>query len=394
MRADGAIAWKTSLLGRLKDLALGSDDALYGYVMGSRPIAPWTSAVVHGFRFDPATGAGTKLFSEEIGSNRMPRTITPLPDGHVQFSVPADPLEYPESVTPSANLRPEDQDAVGRDDEHLDAVAPRHARGRQHAHVAHDLRPGPVAPALLGREARRGRRALVEDRQRPAPRRRPSRERRSRICTGQYGDGGPAAPATARGRHARALPLATPKSGSPWTMAVGPDDALVLGHRKSASPRTRLQSTRRPARSSSKRPSSSRAATSPSMRPGTSTAAAPRSAPTGARLEAPAKPWVPALDRVAVGPNGTLFAAWTRPNSTGTICRLVEHHPLRAGAGRHKRGSPLDAGEEPGARPRREPGVEVLAELLELGRLGDLLFDLAERTPDGLAGEEQDRARG
>lgn len=90
---DGAIRWSVVGGGLLLDMALGGDDAVYVYEQGRRPTLRG-DVVVHSFvRFAPSDGARSVLFSEEVGSDRLPRTVTPLADGAVHFGAPAELAE-------------------------------------------------------------------------------------------------------------------------------------------------------------------------------------------------------------------------------------------------------------------------------------------------------------
>ncbi len=88
--ADGTTRWWQLAGGRLVDIAIGGDDALYAYEQGRRPTVRG-AVVVHSFvRFAPNNGARSVLFSEEVGSDRLPRKVTPLADGSVHFGAPAE----------------------------------------------------------------------------------------------------------------------------------------------------------------------------------------------------------------------------------------------------------------------------------------------------------------
>lgn len=328
VKADGTIAWSTSLLGRLRDLVIGGDDALYGYVMGLRPVAAWSSVVVHSFyRFDPATGAGTKLFSEEIGSDRLPRVVTPLPDGRVSFSVPTDIAEADTpSLSPSAKIYdpvtkslsdapstvstpwqraslPDGSTLSSRTDyDYAKSVRQFWVERRDAAGAllwrADDAQLWGVAPGgtvfgTLAKDFAYGRPAIL----------------------------GLNGAVTAIG------PAKTTRL-SPYTLAIGADDSLVVGVYDSwVSPSSFIAKYTKTGALVFTAPVPVEGGNIAIDAQGNIYGGGVAFGPTGVRLEAPGRPWVPALDRVALGPNKTLYTAWSRPSASGTLYKLADAAP-------------------------------------------------------------------
>lgn len=331
VRADGSIAWSTSLVGRLRSLAIGGDDALYGYVMGRRALGGWTSAVVHAFyRFDPTTGAATTLFSEEIGSDQLPREITPLPDGRIQFSVPANPSEYPAQATPSAKLydpatgtltdattavttpwlvtaladggtltsQTTYDDAVGR---RLYWVERKDAAGLLlwRTDDAQLLGVGPGGSALA-------------------------------VSTDRWGSSSNGVPSRLAANGTLGIfAAAGNKTASPWRMAIGADDSLVVTHDwyEGSTEKKTLAKYRKDGSLVFEAPVPLDHGNIAIDVNGNIYGGGAAFGPSGTRLEAPGRPWVPSLDRIAVGPGGTLYAGWSLPNASGTLYKLANATP-------------------------------------------------------------------
>lgn len=99
---SGQVAWHTGAFGRVSDVALGSDDALYVYEQSAS-----SAAYKHTLaRFSTADGKRTQIFTEGLGSTYLPRQVLPLPDGRVFFGVPSELAKTAanEQVTPSAKI--------------------------------------------------------------------------------------------------------------------------------------------------------------------------------------------------------------------------------------------------------------------------------------------------
>ncbi len=330
VRADGTIAWSTSLLGRLKDLAIGSDDALYGYVEGRRPVAPWTSAVVHSFyRFDPATGAATKLYSDEIGVDTLPRVVTPLPDGRVQFSVPTDVLEManPPTLQPGAKIYDPTTKALS---DAPSAVTTPWLRSRLpdgsslSSHTEYDQAQSVRLFWLERRDAAGALSWRANDAQLfgVAP---------GGTVFGSSGDDSAYGRPALIALNGTVTPLGPSKAMglSPYRVAIGADDSLVLGLRDAwTQPATYFLAkyTKAGAVVFQERVPLDRGNIAIDAA-GNIYGGGAFFGPNGARLEAPGRPWVPSQDRVAVGPNKTLYAGWAGAIASGKLYKLKDAVP-------------------------------------------------------------------